>query len=344
MGKATYHIKEERQEVVLRMNRPIEEEIVDLLKRSGFSYTPRFRSWKANVSETTVALAKLICQKDEERQEVATYPVSENVIEALLDIDEDDKQEKAAAKLQPVIKEELESVLGAYIESQRRGEIADADLQALKESHQKEFDAIKLQKKIADMDQNAIYQALTTYMRTEGKYLIGGKNLSVLRHDEKFYSLSDRVESRFRSVLEKAGLPEWVEVEFRVNNDIVNEMEKVPDGVSLKSVSSDLTIFDNRGFNALDACKEKAIRMYVEDEPIAIIAKRLGTTEEFVYEILAMSLKDGNNALFEHITPMVVEAVRERYESGNDSVEAIATETGIREDVVGVVMLFLNKE
>lgn len=344
MGKAHYIINEGRHLVILHFNRKPEKEIIDLMKMSGFVYTPRYASWNAELTDGALALCKLICQKDEDRRSENGHPVAVEIIETLDDVINDEEPKTAFVKLLPVIKEDLDGVLGSYLDNQRDIADAEKEFQDILEQHKKVIDPVKLKKTVAGMFNDAICLALGAYMRENGKSLVEGKRLSALMHSEKLYALSERTETRFRSVLKKAGLPDWVGVEFNVDNKVLEEMETIPEGVTLESVNSELTVFDNCGFTALDACKEASVKLFLEDLPVEVVARRLKVDQKFVYELLARALKDGNNELFTYLTPAAIESVRGLYESGEGSVEAIVVKSDYREDIVNIIKLFLDME
>ena len=344
MGKAHYIINEGRHQVILHFNRKPEKEIIDLMKMSGFVYTPRYASWNAELTDGTLALCKLICQKDEDRRSVDHHPASFEFLEKIDDVISDEEPKKAFVKLIPVIKEDLDDVLGSYLDNQRDIVDAEKEFQDILEQHKEVIDPVKLKKTVAGMSNDAICLALGAYMRENGKSLVEGKRLSALMHSEKLYALSERTETRFRSVLKKAGLPDWVGVEFNVDNKVLEAMETIPEGVTLESVNSELTVFDNDGFNALDATREAAVKMFVDDSSVPNIARRLRIEETLVYELLSRALKAGNNELYAYLTPGAVEAVRGEYEGGNENVEAIANETDLPEDFVKIIKMFLDKE
>lgn len=260
------------------------------LKSMGFQWDPINSVWNAPYSQEREALVRRLASHPNTRPiTTAAVPTIDAEIERILLTEDSNRR----AELLQSLEQRAVSNIDSYVQAIRFYKQIEED--AISEKKEKEaaikdeVDAIIQKKKVAEQKRLCIERLITKHMVDTGEAVLNGGSYNASLQESISYKVSPELEREIRA---RAGIPDWLTMELKVNQRAVKEMADVPEGLVETSEFKVQTWTETEGDPNVKAYK-KSLKAFLDGATIREIADKRALSWKTVKSHLLTAIDSG---------------------------------------------------
>lgn len=291
---ATYIIKD--KELLISFNGIPEASIRDDMKALSFRWDPAQKVWHAPYSREREDLARKLSNNNAGFQSLprssASVPGKES-LDVIIDryLHSEDKNEQD--RLIEGIIQDFTSRLDVYAQAIRHykdeEQLLVSQKKAREASLKEELSDLVSRRKLIEERRKCIEVILTNYMLSTGETQVSGESYNVSFKESATFSLSPEKEDEIRR---RADVPNWINLEIKINQKALKELDAVPDGI-LKTIAYKLVTWTNDEDNPSVPSYEISLNAFREGLSIDEIRNRRGLAWSTIKGHLLKCIEEG---------------------------------------------------
>ena len=238
VSMATYLIKD--KELLIRFNGIPEASIRDDMKALSFRWDPSQKVWHAPYSREREDLARNLSNNQAVVSTVEPSPKEESnaaPIDTVIDSYLHSESQREQERLGEEIIRDILTRLDVYAQILRRYRDEEQLLTSQKKVKEaaikEELSELVSRKKRIEERRKCLESVLTNYMLSTGETLLSGESYNLSFKESPTFVLSTEKEEEIRH---KAEVPEWITLEIKLNQKVLKEMERIPEGVLTRTI------------------------------------------------------------------------------------------------------------
>lgn len=306
---ATYRI--ENNEILITFDGKPEATVRDEMKRDR-----RFR-WDP---ERTVWHGELTPENEELAQRITGAIPAGMSLEEKLQMCIETPGTDAKTQLTDSLMETVEEHLDEYLEFIHKTVVEEKTIQEkiddCESRIKEEKTSYESQKKILAAKRAIVEKVIASYLNSVGEEHMKGSLYNVSIKESESYDLDAAFAEELKAKIAQI-LPDWIDVNFKVRQKEVRQMEPKPQGVVVGMSKQSINVWSDDETEPGLSIKELDLLAFKQGKGIREIAEERGVAWQTVYQNLKKCMNDGSLDIHEFVDQATLNQINELYNQNN---------------------------
>lgn len=281
------------------------EDVRKRMKENRFRWDPSSKIWHTPFTDERAELARELTE-DLQMQHPKVPGALVGYIDSILTSEDED----AKIHITSLLTDNVASELDAYVQAIR--DYKNEEKQAALEKRQQEavikaaVSEITAKKKLAVERRKLLESIIRDYILSTGEARLKGRHYNVSFTESSSFSISEELKEDIRR---KAGIPDWISLEFKINQDAFRQLDGIPQGV-VESRSYKIRTWTNEEGDPDMKSHEISLAQFSEGKTIREIAEGRNLRWKTIYSHLRTAMDEGQLDIHDHVSEDILNRLK----------------------------------